>query len=228
MSMPGIVELSPLASVTTEEDGITGLLAHLAAAGEVVGQAPPPMVEIRRSDRHPGAHVEIAVETGHGCTVLIGFAVDDPNGPVATGWTARDPSVEAIALARDALLAIDPSVPRAEPDEADLIVHGLAWSLLDEDPDAAATIHRATPWSAAGIVLGRRETEDGAFRFSGHVPTPIQALALQAMRPGTRVRPGMRSVRLHPIGTRLETLGADAMVRMRETALWLDFERSRT
>lgn len=228
MTTPGIVEISPITMTTDHGTGIPELLAHLGEVEEAIGSVPGPRIDVSRDDRLPGANVRLSLATRGSTVIDLSFAVEDHEGPTVGRWLEADPSHEVVRIARQALL--DASLP-TEPtslDEADLIVCGLAWSLMDGHPRAAATIHRATPWSPARITVGSLRSDGDVFRFAAHEPTPVQSLALQAMRPGTRIRPENRSLGLYPIGIRLETRTADAVTRLRETAMWLDFERSRS
>jgi hypothetical protein len=168
--------------------------------------------------------------------LVLAFDVEGEDSTAAGRWMESD-GREALAVARACLDVPAPGRPHADPDEADLVATGLAWSLIDEHGAIAATMERATPWSRARIVLG---TDGGLVRTSTggtrpsmtwrehDEPLPAAASAIAAMRPGTLVRPKDATARMEPIRIRLSPRLADPVARMRALAAWAAFrDRSR-
>lgn len=166
--------------------------------------------------------------------LVIAFDMEGSESPTANHWMDGD-GREALVIAKESLDVPAPGRPHGDPDFADLVATGLAWSLIDAHGATAATIDRATPWSPARILLG---TQDRTVRAASGATRPGMtwrertdprggADALAAMRPGTLVRPRDATLRLEPIRIRLSPRVADPVARMRALAAWAAFRDSR-
>lgn len=221
---------SPFA--TSFSIGMHGLLHSLSIAETSIGRGPyETFATLHDGDQFTTPLMDVRIPMiGHPNGwphVDLIFSLDrEPLSPLAH-WTSDDPTLEAIALARDALTGI-PDDGAAPPfDEADGIVLGLAWTILERTGADQVMIRRGTPWCRPRIIVGRDGGPGGRYRWTDH-PTAgagPERRALAAMRQGTNVLPTGQEGKLHSCEFRVRRGGGDAMERLRRVGAWLEFEK---
>jgi hypothetical protein len=216
---------------TSHVIGMEGLLHSLSIAEASIGRDPYGTIAVIHDGEQfttPIMDVRVPM-TGHPNGwphVDLTFSLDRlPLSPVAH-WVDDDPTLEVIALARDALTGIPPDGASPSLDEADGIVLGLAWTILDRDRAAQVMIRRGTPWSRPRILVCHDGTTDHRFGWFEQPLADPAVRALAAMRQGTNVMPSGQEGKFHPCEFRVRLGGDDAMDRLRRIGAWTEFERS--
>lgn len=213
--------------------GMEALLHSLSIAEASIGRDPYGTIAVIHDGEQfttPIMDVRIPM-TGHPNNwphVDLTFSLDRfPLSPVAH-WVDGDPTLEAIAMARDALTGIPPDGASPPFDEADGIALGLAWTILDREAAAQVMIRRGTPWCRPRILVCHDGTTGRRSGWSEHplAGAGAGARALAAIRQGTNVMPSGQEGKFHPCEFRVRRGEYDAVDRLRRMAAWTEFERN--